>query len=171
MPLLPDGRYSGLLYRALNPVHAREPLSGFGAGLHGGRFNPKGMLALYTSIDPSTALREANQVGNVQPTVLVFYRADLGPIFDTRDTAALNDYGQSAGSLADSGWRTAMLERRTAPSQEFARALVADGFAGLLVRSFAKGTSASNLNLVLWRWRSAGCMLEVIDDEKRLERM
>lgn len=170
MPLT-DGRYSGLLYRALNPIHAREPLSGRGAGLHGGRFNPRGIPALYTSLDPSTALREANQAGDLQPTVLVSYRADLGPVFDTRDTAALIDHGQSVGTLADSGWRTAMLEGRAAPSQEFARALVADGFAGLLVRSFAKGTSGTNLNLVLWRWTGGGCTLEVIDDEDRLRRM
>ena len=166
-----DGRYSGLLYRALNPIHAREPLSGRGAGLHGGRFNPRGTPALYTSTDPSTALREANQVGSLQPTVLVSYRAELGPTFDTRDADALKDYGQSAGILADSGWRTAMLEGRTAPSQEFARALVGDGFTGLLVRSFAKGTSGTNLNLVLWQWAGDGCTLEVIDDEDRLGRM
>lgn len=94
-------------------------------------------------------------MSNLQPTALVSFRAYPGAIFDTRDTVALNDYGQSAGTLADSGWRTAMLERRTAPSHEFARALFADGFAGLLVRSFAKGTSAINLNLVLWRWLHA----------------
>lgn len=170
MPLT-DGRHSGLLYRALNPIHAREPLSGRGAGLHGGRFNPRGTPALYTSLNPSTALREANQVGNLQPTVLVSYRADLGPIFDTTDTAALNDYGQSTGTLADSGWRKAMLEGRMAPSQEFAQVLVADGFTGLLVHSFVKGASRTNLNLVLWRWTGDGCTLEVIDDEDRLRRI
>ncbi|RWF09115.1 MAG: RES domain-containing protein, partial [Mesorhizobium sp.] len=41
--------YSGRLYRALNPVYAREPMSGRGAELYGGRFNPKGMRALYAS--------------------------------------------------------------------------------------------------------------------------
>ena len=56
MPLK-DGRYTGPLYRALNPVYAREPLSGRGAELYGGRFNAKGTPALYTSLDPATALR------------------------------------------------------------------------------------------------------------------
>ncbi len=77
MPLK-DGRYKGALYRALNPVYAREPLSGRGAELYGGRFNQKGIPALYTALDPATALREANQVGSLQPTLLVSYRADLG---------------------------------------------------------------------------------------------
>ena len=50
-------RYQGMLYRALNPIHAREPLSGRGAELYGGRFNPKGLPALYTSLSIMTALR------------------------------------------------------------------------------------------------------------------
>lgn len=169
--VLTDGRYRGPLYRALNPVYAREPLSGRGAAIYGGRFNARGTPALYTSLDPATALREANQVGSLQPTILVSYRADIGPVFDTRDELALARYGQSAASLADRGWRSAMLEARPVPTQDFARALLADGFAGLLTRSFAKGASASDLNLVVWRWAGKGCTLEVVDDEKRLERM
>lgn len=61
-------RYRGLLYRALNPIHARFPLSGEGARSHGGRFNPKGMSALYTAQSVMTAIREANQIGTLQPT-------------------------------------------------------------------------------------------------------
>lgn len=170
MPLT-DGRYRGPLYRALNPVHAREPLSGRGAELHGGRFNPKGTPALYTALHPATALREANQAGHLQPTVLVSYSADLGPVFDTRDTRAMDMRGVTARALADPGWRVAMLEGRAVPTQDFARALVADGFAGLLTRSYAKGASKADLNIVLWRWTGAGCALSVIDDENRLGRM
>jgi len=168
---LKDGRYAGLLYRALNPVYTREPLSGRGAGLYGGRFNPKGTATLYTALDPATALREANQVGDLQPTTLVAYRADLGPIFDTRDTDALAPYGMTAQGLADTGWRSAMLDGHLVPTQGFAVALIAEGFAGLLVRSFAHGTSEANLNLVLWRWAGENNRLDVIDDENRLGRI
>ena len=62
--------YRGLLYRALNPIRAREPLSGEGARLHGGRFNPKGILALYTAMSVMNAIREANQIGTLRPTML-----------------------------------------------------------------------------------------------------
>jgi RES domain-containing protein len=168
---LQDGRYRGRLYRALNPVYAREPLSGRGAALHGGRFNRKGTEALYAALDPATALREANQVGDLQPTILVAYRADLGPVFDGRDGAAMAAYGMSAEGLADPGWRAAMLAGRPVPTQAFAAALAKAGFAGLLVRSFAHGASAANLNLVLWRWNRDGDRLEVIDDEGRLDRL
>lgn len=170
MPLK-DGRYTGPLYRALNPVFAREPLSGRGAALHGGRFNGKGTPALYTALDPTTALREANQVGSLQPTILVSYTADLGPVFDTRDGDALARYSMTAAMLADPAWRMRMLDGQSVPTQDLARALMADGFAGLLVRSFAKGASASDVNIVLWAWTGTSGSLQVVDDENRLSRM
>ena len=168
---LPGDGYKGPLYRALNPVHARMPLSGRGAELHGGRFNPKGMPALYSALDPVTALREANQVGSLQPTILVSYRAEIAPVFDTRQTTQLAVYGMTSEALADPGWRLAMLDGRRVPTQDFARALIAEGYAGLLVRSFAKGAMDADLNLVLWSWSSERCLLELIDDEGRLDRM
>ncbi|MGB3352545.1 MAG: RES domain-containing protein, partial [Mycobacterium sp.] len=84
---------TGLLYRAHNPVWSREPLSGEGAARFGGRFNRIGRIALYTSLAPETALREANQVGTLQPTTLVAYQADIGPLVDGRDVAALRPFG------------------------------------------------------------------------------
>ena len=81
--------YRGPLYRALNPIYAREPLSGRGAELYGGRFNPKGVPALYSSLTVMTALREANQAGSLQPTTLVSYDAEIADVFDCRDEEAL----------------------------------------------------------------------------------
>ena len=164
-------RYRGPLYRALNPVYARAPLSGRGAELFGGRFNAKGTPALYTTLDATTALREANQVGSLQPTTLVSYNADLGPIFDTRDEKSLEQYRMTAALLADPGWRVRMLDGQTAPTQALANSLIADGFAGLLTRSYAKGASASDFNIVLWKWTGDGCRLDVVDDENRLSRI
>lgn len=162
-------RFQGSLYRALNPHFARDPLSGLGARLHGGRFNPKGMAALYASLHVMTAIREANQAGSLQPTMLVCYDADIERVFDGRDEAALAPFGMSAVGLADPGWRDRMKFEGRAPTQAFAEALVGEGFHGLLVRSFAPGTNAGDLNLVLWRWGDAvPCRLTVIDDEGRL---
>lgn len=163
--------YRGPLYRALNPVYAREPLSGKGAALFGGRFNPKGMAALYTALSPVTALREASQVGSLQPTTLVSYDAAVDAVFDTRDLAALAAEGFDAAGLADPGWRDRMRDDGEAPTQALARRLSARGFNGLLVRSFAKGAGEGDLNLVLWSWGSeAPARLRLIDDEGRLSR-
>lgn len=162
-------RYEGKLYRALNPVYAREPLSGRGAELYGGRFNPKGMPALYTSLSVLTALREANQVGSLQPTTLICYEADIERVFDTRDEAALEAEGMDAAAIAAASWRDEMKASGEAGTQAFARRLVSDGYHGLLVRSFAPAARNDDLNLVLWRWSDAApCRLTLVDDEGRL---
>lgn len=170
MPLR-GGRHVGALYRALNPVYAREPLSGEGARRFGGRFNRPGRAALYTSLAPETAIRESHQVGALQPTVLVSYRADLGPVLDGRDADALAAFGADAEALADPGWREKMLHKRDVPTQNLAEDAVAAGFVGLLVQSFAKGAGEGDLNLVLWRWSGDGTTLRVVDDEGRLGRI
>jgi len=162
-------RHKGKLYRALNPIYAREPLSGRGAELYGGRFNRKGTPALYTSLSIMTALREANQVGNLQPTTLVSYDADIEHAFDSRDEKALLAYQMDAAALADTTWRDQMKAAGEARSQAFARRLLENGYDGLLVRSFAPGATIDDLNLVLWRWGpEPPARLQLIDDENRL---
>lgn len=162
-------RYEGKLYRALNPIYARQPLSGRGAELYGGRFNPKGMPALYTSLSVLTALREANQVGSLQPTTLVSYEAYIERVFDTRDEVALQALGMDAETITAASWRDEMKEKGEARTQNFARRLVSDGYHGLLVRSFAPAARRDDLNLVLWRWSDTlPFRLALIDDEGRL---
>jgi RES domain-containing protein len=163
--------YRGSLFRALNPIHAREPLSGRGAELHGGRFNPKGVPALYSSLTVMTALREANQAGSFQPTTLVSYDAEIDGVFDSRHEAALQAQGCDTAALADAGWRDQMQAHGEARTQGFARKLMAKGYRAMLVRSFAPGATEADLNLVLWRWgHSALARLTLIDDENRLSR-
>lgn len=158
--------HSGTLYRSLNPLYARQPLSGEGAARFGGRFNPRGVAALYTALSVGTAIREANQVGDLQPTTLVAYRATLTNLFDCRDPAALAVFDMTAERLADPAWREAMRKHGRCPTQDFALTLIAAGHPGLLVRSFARGAGPDDLNIVLWEWSDA--TLSLIDDEKRL---
>lgn len=162
-------QFQSKLYRALNPVYARLPLSGQGAALYGGRFNPKGMPALYTSLSVMTALREANQVGHLQPTTLVSYDAEITSVFDSRDADALAALGMDADALAAPSWRDEMRHHGEARTQQLARQLIAEGYPGLMVRSFAPGAGPGDLNLVLWAWGDrAPCRLVLIDDENRL---
>ena len=162
-------RFQGVLYRALNPIYAREPMSGRGAELYGGRFNRKGTPALYLSLSVMTALREANQAGSLQPTTLVSYEADIERVFNSRDESALRAEGMDAAALADPGWRNQMRLEGEARTQSFARQLAAAGYHGLLVRSFAPGATREDFNLVLWQWGNDGsARLTLVDDEKRL---
>ncbi|MGE8104796.1 RES family NAD+ phosphorylase [Allorhizobium sp. NPDC080224] len=162
-------RFKGALYRALNPIYAREPRSGRGAQLNGGRFNNRGVPALYTSLSILTAIREANQVGSLQPTTIVSYKAEVDRVFDSRDEAALAAYGMDAAALADITWRDQIKSSGEARTRAFARQLVKDDYHGLLERGFVHGSSPSDLNLVLWQWADeASSRLIVIDDENRL---
>ena len=161
--------FKGTVYRALNPIYARDALSGRGAELYGGRFNRKGTPALYTSLSVITALREANQVGSLQPTTLVSYDADIEHVFDCRDDVALRSEGMDIGMLADPTWRDQMRKHGEATTQAFARELGQAGFHGLLVKSFAQGAADNDLNLVLWQWSfTLPSRLTLIDDEHRL---
>lgn len=162
-------RFHGTLYRALNPIYACDPMSGRGAELYGGRFNKKGVPALYLSLSVMTALREANQVGSLQPTTLISYDAVIERVFDTSDVAALKAEGMDPSTLADPTWRDQMKAAGEAGTQVFARRLSAAGYHGLLVRSFASGAGDEDLNLVLWAWSAkAPSRLILIDDENRL---
>lgn len=164
-------RYIGLLYRALNPVWAREPLSGEGARRFGGRFNPKGVPALYTSLSVMTAIRESQQIGTLQPTTLVSYEADIAPIFEAGEVQALVGYDMTPEDLAADDWRLRMAAEGRAPTQRFAERLIVEGYAGLKVRSFARGAGADDMNLVLWTWGDAlPTRLVLNDDEGRLSR-
>ena len=169
-PTRPEGAlHRGLLYRALNPVYARDPLSGEGARAHGGRFNARGTPALYLSLSPATALREANQVGTMQPTTLVAYRADLALLLDGQEVGALAPWGATPADLTDSDWRGRMLAGGPVPTQDLAARLAAEGYVGLIVPSYARGATRADVNVVLWRWNTGnGDALAVVDDEERL---
>ncbi len=161
--------YKGLLYRALEPYWARQPLSGAGAERHGGRFNAPGTAALYTSLAPETALREANQIGPLQPTTLVSFTADLKPVFDATRATALAAYDLTPEDLADDLWRWRQHHRQPVPTQRLAEKLVADGYVGILVPSYAIGTQNTDKNMVLWRWGAKRPARLVLNDtEHRL---
>lgn len=47
-----------LVYRLVQAAYRQEPLSGQGAALYGGRWNPKGLSLLYTTESPALSLVE-----------------------------------------------------------------------------------------------------------------
>ena len=163
-------RFQGLVYRAHNPEWSWTPLSGEGARRHGGRFNRRGVPALYTSLSPLTAIREAQPLGRpMQPLTLCAYEVDVEPVFDAEKEEPRRALGVSDFELACPAWEAEMLAAKVPASQAVADRLIAEGYAGIRVRSFAAGTGADDLNLVLWKWGpERPNRIVLIDNEGRL---
>ena len=163
-------RFQGLVYRAHNPQWSWDPMSGEGAGLYGGRFNRCGVPALYTSLFPLTAVREATQLGRpMQPITLCAYEVDAEPVFDALDETLRRSRGVSAPDIECPSWRAEMLAGAVPASRDLADLLIAAGYVGMRVRSFAPATGPEDVNLVLWTWGSARpSRVVLIDEEARL---
>ena len=163
-------RFRGLVYRAHNPQWSWAPLSGEGARRHGGRFNRRGIPALYTSLTPLTAIREAQPLGRpMQPLTLCAYEVDAEPVLDALDQERRRSLNVDESDLACPTWEADMLAGAIPTSQALADRLIAAGYAGMQVRSFAAGSGADDINLVMWRWGAARPVRVVlIDDEARL---
>lgn len=163
-------RFQGLAYRAHNPQWAWEPVSGEGARRRGGRFNRKGVDALYLSLSPLTALKEVQPPKRpLQPIVLCAYAVDAAPVLDCVDERKRKEAGIAEQELTCPNWEMEMYSGLVSASQTLADRLLAMGFAGMRVRSFAAAAGPDDLNLVLWKW-SARLPEKVIliDDENRL---
>jgi hypothetical protein len=81
----------------------------------------------------------------------------------------LGTYDLNPTALAAEDWRLQMREKGKAPTQILADRLIDDGYAGMRVRSFAKGATAMDLNMVLWVWGSTlPTKLALVNDEGRL---
>ena len=96
----------------------------------------------------------------MQPTLFISYDASLGDIVDAAAS------GLPPEMLGADDWQRRAGAGEVPPSQALAESLIAQGAAGMLVRSFAPDARAGDLNLVLWRWTPE--TLRVVDDEKRL---
>jgi RES domain-containing protein len=148
------------------------PLSGDGAAVHGGRFNPKGMPALYLALTLETAIKEANDgfALRINPCVLCCYEVDCADLADLRVDGGRRDLGVAFSDLS-CPWESDMRERREPASWQLARRLIASGIAGILVPSFAPGATHRDENLVLWDWSERPPhQVTVFDPSRRLPR-
>lgn len=161
--------YHGLLYRAVDPRHWGEPLSGAGAAEVAQRFNRKGKEALYTAQRPETVLREKQQEGVLQPLLIVAIRARIENLFDARPPEAIARFGLQEKDIARDDWRDEAERSGLSQSQRLAEAVQAEGHVGMVVPSYAKGATEEDVNIVLWHWGESGrAVLSLVDDDKCL---
>lgn len=146
-------RFTGTAYRAHDPQWSFRPLSGEGAALNGGRFNPRGTPALYLGLSVITAVKEASQglSAKINPLVLCAYEIDSDDILDLRDPATQGTVGTGDDDLACS-WLAILHAGKEPPTWTLSKTLIGDGVAGVIVPSFAPGSTIDDANIVLWRW-------------------
>jgi RES domain-containing protein len=160
------------VYRAHHPRWSFDPHSGAGAARFGGRFNPIGTAALYTSLRLETAWLEAQQgfPFKAQPMTLCAYEVDCDDVIDLTDPAALARMGLTQDHLSGA-WEDVAASGARPLCWQLAERLIADGHVGALTRSFAPGASADDVNAVFWRWSDAlPHKVRVIDHHDRLPR-
>lgn len=162
-------RYLGAAYRGHTPKWAFAPNSGEGAAVHGGRFNPKGVPALYLSTSPEGAFREATRglAYKFDPLTLVTYEVDCGDIADLTSEVGCKQAGIDPAEMACPWFLDLSRGKRPASWSIYDR--LHRSAAGLLVPSFAFGALPSMINLVLWDWAATPPhMVRIHDPEKRL---
>lgn len=165
-------RFAGHAYRLMDPRWSWAPDSGAGSAKAGGRFNRKGQLALYTSMDPMTAFREVQYgLARTQPYVICTYEVDCEDVLDLGDPEVRSRRGITLAELG-SDWRYLHhVLKQDPPTWLLTDRLIREGIAGIRVPSFAKGATHSDANLVFWTWSDAlPHRVRVIDDDQALPR-
>lgn len=165
-------RLQATCYRAHNPKWSFNPISGDGAAIHGARFNPKRVPALYLALTIEAAIKEINQgLGyRIDPCLLCCYDVDCADIADLRTYAGRAEHGVAPEELS-SAWLSDRRGRTEPASWRLARRLIARGIAGILVPSFAPGATKRDENLVLWKWSERPPhQVRVFDPSGRLPR-
>jgi RES domain-containing protein len=146
-------RFSGSCYRAHNPRWAFSPLSGEGAKIHGARFNPKGVSALYLALTIEGAIIETLQgfASKLEPLTICLYEADCEDVVDLSTQEKREAAGVALDDMA-CAWALDLSNGQRPASWRVAEKLIKQGAAGVLVPSFARSARADMRNLVLWKW-------------------
>ena len=106
--------FRGDVMRSVSTRHANatEIFSGTGAAVRGGRWNPRGMEAVYASTSVITAVREAYQellrhgfsASSARPRVLCAARVKLQNVLDLTDKMVRRAIGFTLAELVDEDW-------------------------------------------------------------------
>ncbi len=141
--------FKSVVYRAHDYKWGHDPLSGEGAKRNGGRFNRKGVPALYLSLEIETAFAEVNQCLPPYPAFTTWsYFVNCDDIIDLRDPKERAAHDIHLQDLACS-WISDLASKNVPASHKIASKLIKEGAAGILYPSFARRNGS---NLVLWKF-------------------
>ncbi len=146
--------FDGVLVRNVGAKYASKNnfYSGTGAARTGGRWNRKGLEAIYTSLDVETATLEAYQdfiyrgfpLTTITPRVTAGAKVTLGKVLDLTNSKTLKKIGFTTKELIGENWRALQKAGEESWTQAIGRGAYHAKFEGLLVPS-ARKEGASNL--------------------------
>ena len=164
----------GTIYRSTSPRYATSSdlVSGAGSRLHGGRWNPVGVAAVYGSFSPETALAETLAhcryyglpVHAAMPRTFVAVEFVLGKVLDLTQGRNRQMLGISQQRLLECDWRAEMQRGLLPLTQQVAVAAFNAGLEALVVAS-AADPSGQNLIVLVERLRP-GSRLAVIRGDR-----
>lgn len=155
-----------LRFQTVDLPAPKDVLSGHGAKVRGGRWNPPGLPTLYGSITDTAALEEckANDryygVVTKSPRLLVAIEARLERVLDLTDIATRRALGVTLEELATEDWRKLTNAGRESFTQALGRAVAETGGSGLLTRSTAVHRG---VNVAIFPGAAKGDRLAVVD--------
>jgi len=164
----------GTIYRSTSPRYATSSdlVSGAGSRLHGGRWNPVGVAAVYGSFTPETALAETLAhcryyglpVHAAMPRTFVAIEFVLSKVLDLTRGRNRQNLGVSQQRLLECDWRAEMQRGLLPLTQQVAVAAFKAGLEALLVASAA---DPAGKNLIVFVDRlQAGSRLAVIRGDR-----
>jgi RES domain-containing protein len=140
---------NGVAFRSVGVRYANEQdlVSGAGAAFYGGRWSPPKLKAVYGSLDPMTATKEAYQeflnygfAGNqIKPRIMAGFKFKLQRVVNLSATsirsAIRREIGFSLTDLLDEDWRSIQSTGIESWTQVVGRGCSKAGFEAILCRS------------------------------------
>ena len=161
--LYPDTNgFDGVIIRNVGAKYATRNnfYSGAGAAKTGGRWNRKGLEAIYTSLDVETATLEAYQdfiyrgflLTAITPRVTAGAKVKLSKVLDLTDSKIRQKIGFTKKELVEESWRAIQKTGDESWTQAIGRGAYLAGFEGVIAPSARKNDGK---NMVIFPKRLA----------------
>ena len=172
--LLPDAEgFDGVFIRSVATKYANKNdfCSGNGAAENGGRWNRRGISAIYASLDLITTTHEAYQNFNtfgfpmtkIEPRVMAGATANFDKVLELTDAKVQTKIGFTSKELVDEDWETIQASGEESWTQAIGRGCLSAGFEAILVPS---ARNAKGKNIVIFTANLKGGGIRILAPDK-----
>jgi len=147
--------WRGVVYRnaSLRYASGKDLLAGEGSSQAGGRWNPRGLRAVYASLTPETAMAETLSafrrygwdIADAMPRVFVAVRVSFAVALDLNRGDVRQRLRVSLRRMLADDWRTAQRAGKESITQMLGAATAASGIEAILVPSSAGDAAGGNI--------------------------